>query len=658
VRPIDFRSRLRDRPNKRHRRPAIRLLLIAAAAAASLILAGCGGSGSNSAGQATTKDVGWPHVNGTLDGQRYSPLNQVNTSNVKRLNVAWSFRVKTLGSENYPVIVDRTAYVTTTYGHIYALDAVTGKQRWSYNVGKQKNLGLAAQAAVHGFPNRGVAVGDGRVYGVTPNALLLALDQEKGRLLWKKSIGNPVFLSESAAPIFYDGMVFVGSAGSESGARGFEAAYDAKTGRQIWRHYTVPHPSAPGSWVKGNHGGGGVWMNPTIDTKTGLLYIATGNAGSDFDARVRPGRNLWADSIVCLNAKTGKQVWGYQQEHFDVWDLDSGSPPVLFPTKSGLAVGEANKGGFWHQVDARTGKRLTTPVAFVYQHRVVPKPGGPPVITWPAAVGGSEWSPVAFSPQTGLVYVSGLNMPGRIQVPKKPLKYEVGADYGGHFEITGPWAKKLPRAVTGTGTFTAIDVETGKIRWQNKEPVAMIGGATTTAGGLVFVGISGKGLFRALDAKTGRVLWQQALGGRIDDAASVYSIDGKQYVLISSGGSSLIGAGTGGFEGPSPATFTAFALGPAAPSSPTARTNTLIGTDGPGFTITMNKKTVKAGRYVITIRDRSPIHNFHLTGPGVDKKTSVPAVHTTKWTVTLKKGIYRFVCDPHRTIMHGILKVT
>jgi alcohol dehydrogenase (cytochrome c) len=514
-----------------------------------------------SSAEHATEDVDWPYVNGTLDGQRYSPLTQIDTSNVKTLKVAWRFRVKTPGAENYPVIVGRTAYVTTTYGHIYALDAATGKQLWSFDVGKQKNVGLAAQAAVHGFPNRGVGVGDGRIYAVTPNALLLALDQEKGHLLWKKSIGNPLYLSESAAPIFYNGMVFVGSAGSESGARGFEAAYDAKTGKQIWRYYTVPAPNAPGSYLKGHHGGGDVWMNPTIDPQTGLLYIATGNAGSDFDARVRPGHNLWTDSVVALDSKTGKQVWGYQLEPYDVWDLDSASPPVLFPTKSGLAVGEANKGGFWHSVDARTGKRLTKPVAFVYQHRVVPKPGGKAVVTWPAALGGSEWSPVPFSPQTGLVYVSGLNVPGLIQVPKKPLKYKVGADYGGTFQISGPWTKKLPPSVTGTGTFTAIDVETGKIRWQHKEPVAMIGGATTTAGGLVFVGVSGKGLFQALDATTGQVLWQQALGGRIDDAASVYSVNGKQYVLIASGGSSLIGAGTGGFVAPSPATFTAFALG-------------------------------------------------------------------------------------------------
>jgi PQQ-dependent dehydrogenase (methanol/ethanol family) len=515
---------------------------------------------AHSAGQ-SSEDVEWPTVGGTLDGQRYSPLTKIDVSNVKRLKVAWRFRVKTLGAENYPVIVGRTAYVTTTSGHIYALDAVTGKQQWSYDVGKQKNIGLAAQAAIHGFPNRGVGVGNGRVYAVTPNALLLALDQSNGHLLWKASIGNPLFLSESAAPVVYKGTVFVGSAGSESGARGFEAAYDGKTGKQIWRHFTVPADGAHGSFLTGHHGGGDVWMNPTIDPQTGLVYIATGNPGSDFDSRVRPGRNLWTDSIVALNAKTGKQVWGYQQEHHDIWDFDSGSPPVLFQTTSGLAVGEANKGGFWHQVDARTGKQLTKPVAFVYQHRVAAKPGGPPVVSWPAAVGGSEWSPVPFSPQTGLVYVSGLNVPGLIQVPKKPLRYKVGADYGGTFQVSGPWTKKLPKGVTGTGTFTAIDVQTGKIRWQKKEPVAMIGGATTTAGGLVFVGVSGKGIFQALDARSGQVLWQHALGGRIDDAASVYSVNGKEYVLIASGGSSLLGDGTGGFVSPTPATFTAYSLG-------------------------------------------------------------------------------------------------
>jgi len=190
---------------------------------------------SASAGAQSGGDSDWPSVNGTLDGQRYSPLTQIDMSNVKELKVAWRFRVKTLGSEDYPVIVGHSAYVTTTSGHIYALDAATGKQEWSYNVGKQKNIGLAAQAAVHGFPNRGVGVGDGRVYAVTPNALLLALDQANGHLLWKASIGNPLFLSESAAPIVYKGMVFVGSAGSESGARGFEAAYDGKTGKQVWR---------------------------------------------------------------------------------------------------------------------------------------------------------------------------------------------------------------------------------------------------------------------------------------------------------------------------------------------------------------------------------------------------------------------------------------
>src|SRR5262245_22170665 len=504
-----------------------------------------------------SEDVAWSTVNGTLDGKRYSPLDQIDTSNVKGLKVAWRFRSKTLGSENYPVIVGRTAYVTTSFGRIYALDAVTGKQKWFADPGKQKLGGLVC-SQVHGAPNRGVAVGDGRVYSVTPNADLFALDETTGHQLWRVKLGNLLYLSESAAPIFYKGMVFVGSAGSESGARGFEAAYDAKTGKQIWRHFTVPADNAPGSYLKGHHGGGDVWMNPTIDATTDRLYIATGNAGSDFDPRVRPGRNLWTDSIVALDPKTGKQIWGYQLEHHDVWDFDSASPPVLFPTKSGLAVGEANKGGFFHEVDASTGKRLTPPVSFVYQHRVAATPGGPPVVTWPGFFGGSEWSPVTFSPATGLVYVSGLNVPIRITVPKKPLKYSKGIDLGGSAETTGAWLKKYPLA--GTGTFTAIDVNTGKIRWQTKEPVAMVGGATATAGGLVFVGQSGKGNFQALDAKSGKVLWEHKVGGRIDDAASVYSVNGKEYVLVPSGGS-FAGGPWGGMDQASPATFTAFSLG-------------------------------------------------------------------------------------------------
>jgi len=194
----------------------------------------------------------------------------------------------------------------------------------------------------------------------------------------------------------------------------------------------------------------------------------------------------------------------------------------------------------------------------VYQHRVVPKPGGPAVVSWPGYYGGSEWSPVPYDPQTGLVYVSGLNVPIQVSVPKKVPAYKRGFDFGGNVQTVGAWTKKYPLA--GTGTFTAIDVNSGKISWQKKEPVAMVGGANTTAGGLVFVGVSGKGIFQALDAKTADVLWQDSLGGRIDDAASVYSIDGKEYVLIASGGSTLIGAGTGGMEALFAATFTAFAL--------------------------------------------------------------------------------------------------
>jgi glucose dehydrogenase len=188
-----------------------------------------------------------------------------------------------------------------------------------------------------------------------------------------------------------------------------------------------------------------------------------------------------------------------------------------------------------------------------------PHGGVSTVVSWPGWWGGGEWSPVPYDPQTGLVYVSGMNEPVKITIPKNPPAYSQGADFGGNGITTGPWTKKYPLA--GTGTFTAVDVNTGKFRWQTKEPVSMIGGATTTAGRLVFVGVSGKGVFQALNASTGKVLWQHTVGGRIDAAASVYSINGKESVLIASGGTSIGGAGWGGTETPSGATFTAFALG-------------------------------------------------------------------------------------------------
>lgn len=507
-----------------------------------------------------SRDVSWPTSGGTLDNERYSPLRQINRANVKRLKVAWQFRTSVLGSEDYPQIVGNTAYVTTSYGNVYALNATTGEKLWSWQAFKQTNIGLAAFAGVHGFPNRGVAVGGGHVFGVTPNAVLVSLNQDTGRVEWRRSLGNPHWLSESAAPVYYNNMVFVGSAGSESGARGFEAAYNATTGKLIWQHYTVP-PFGSG-WVTQHHGGGDVWMQPAIDTKRGLLFIGTGNPGEDAYGGHRPGPNKWTNSILALRIKDGKQVWGFQQAPHDLWDFDSVSPPTLFPTAGGMAVGEADKGGVWSEVSELTGTLLGTQTAFVYEHHPEPIPGGPAVIDWPGFTGGSEWSPVPFDRQTHYLYVSGVNAPNKVQVPasQAKAKYKIGADAGGSIQSTGPWLKKIPKALHGTGTFTAIDGDSGGIVWQKQEPTAMIGGSTTSAGGLVFVGVSGKGLFQALDAKTGKVLWQHALHGRIDDAASIYSVNGKEYVLIASGGTSIGGPGWGGMEAPSHATFTAFAL--------------------------------------------------------------------------------------------------
>ena len=492
-----------------------------------------------------SSDVSWPTAQGNVMGQRYSPLTQINRSNVKGLRVAWTFSTKVLGTETYPVIVGDRAYVTTSYGNVYAVNAATGQKLWSFDA-TPSNKGLAGYAGVHGFPNRGVAVGDGKVFVLTANALLVALDENTGRVLYEKGLGDPRWLTESAPAFYYKGIVFVGSAGAESGQRGFEAAYSARTGKQLWRHYNVP-PYGQG-WMTQHHGGGTVWMNPTIDPKTDRVFIGTANPAPDFYGNDRPGPNKWTDSILALNMKTGKMIWGFQETAHDLWDWDQAAPPTLFPTKYGLTVGGASKSGYWYEVSAATGEQVTAPSPFLkIDHPALLKVGDE-VTYWPGPTGG--WGPVPYSPQTHSVFVAGSNLPIRLRLLKQK-QYTSGDDF-----LNG--VKLLPSGVKTTGVLYSFDVESGARLWKKDFPVAVPGGTTATAGGLVFVGIGGTGRFQAYDAKTGKLLWQHKFNQRIDNAASVYSVNGKEYVLIGLGGTSIV-TSYGGY-GVSPATFVAFAL--------------------------------------------------------------------------------------------------
>jgi len=495
---------------------------------------------------AGSSDVSWPTAQGNVMGQRYSPLTQINRDTVKGLRVAWTFSTKVLGTETYPVIVGDRAYVTTSFGNVYALNAVTGQRLWSFDA-TPSNKGLAGYAGVHGFPNRGVAVGDGKVFVLTANAQFVALEEGTGRLLWSRQIDDPRWLTESAPAFYYKGMVFVGSAGAESGQRGFEAAYSSRTGKQIWRHYNVPPYGK--DWMLQHHGGGTVWMNPTVDPKTDRLYFGTANPAPDFWGEGRPGPNKWTDSIIAVNRKTGKFIWGFQETAHDLWDWDQAAPPVLFPTQAGMTVGAASKSGFWYTVSAATGEEIAPRSPFLKMNHPALLEPGDVALFWPGPTGG--WGPTPYSPQTHSVFITGSNLPIKLKLAAKQKTYFRGDDFLNGVEL-------LPSGVKTTGVVDSFDAETGTPLWRKNYPVAVPGGATATAGGLIFVGIGGTGKFQAMDAKTGKVLWQHKFNERMDDAASVYSVNGKEYVLIGLGGTSIV-TDYGGYN-VGPAKFVAFAL--------------------------------------------------------------------------------------------------
>jgi glucose dehydrogenase len=404
---------------------------------------------------------------------------------------------------------------------IMALDAATGAKLWTttYPLGRFK--------ICCGPNNRGPALAYGNLYVLTLDDKLLALNARTGRERWETRLADPnAGYSESMAPQIFDGMVIVGSAGGEWALRGFVAAYDARTGKQRWRWYsTDPKTFAGNSW---RGGGGTVWTSPALDTQRGLLIFGTGNPNPDLDGSTRAGINLYTDSIVALDAHSGKMRWYYQEVKHDLWDYDATSNVVLFDVHAGgrtiPAAGQAGKTGWFYIVNRATGAPIRRSQPFVLQnkdmfgvHHVLP-----------GANGGSEWSPPAYSPQTGYVYMLGINQ-------LMDFTASGTSDQPGMMH-TGSVFTNTQKPKVQTGTFTAIDVNTGRIAWQHTTPNPMVGGALTTAGGLVFTG-EASGAFDAFDAKTGAQLWSYAFVGGVNAPAISYAVNGTQYVAVAAGGS-------------------------------------------------------------------------------------------------------------------------
>jgi alcohol dehydrogenase (cytochrome c) len=496
------------------------------------------------------------HTNLNYDQTRYYQGKQINKSNVGKLRPAWIFQTEVVESlETTPIVVDGVMYVTTSFNHVYAIDAKTGEQFWHY---KHKMGPVTTYCC--GPNNRGVAIYKDKVFMGTLDAKLVALDAKTGSLVWETEIADPELgYSETMAPTVVDGKVLIGTNGGEYGIRGFVRAYDADTGKQVWNFHTIPEDSV-GVWAthdatgKDMHRdiaaekealkklgdpyktlGGGVWQNPAVDLKTKRIFFVVGNPSPDLDGSLRPGDNLYTDSLVAVDLDTGEYVCHFQYIAHDVWDLDSVSPPILVDVKDkdGKTVPGVIHGGktgnvYVHNRDDCSLIRFSE--AMVDQTGMWTLPTAEGAKMLPGANGGVEWSPMAVNPDLGLTYAVNLHQPMTYHVESTP--YPGGKLWlGGAFKVI-PGSEQF-------GNVTAVDYNTGKIKWQKKTPLPMMGGTLATAGGLVFTG-EGDGWFRAYDAENGDVLWSFFAGAGVNAPPAAYSVGGKEYIVVGAGGNTQI----------------------------------------------------------------------------------------------------------------------
>jgi PQQ-dependent dehydrogenase (methanol/ethanol family) len=495
-------------------------------------------------------------TNGDYNQRRFYPGKQINTKNVKDLRVAWIFQTDVREStETSPIIVNGVMYVTTSFDHLYALNAQTGEQLWHY----KHDMGPITVYCC-GPNNRGAAVYGDKVYIATLDAKLDAVDAKTGKLVWSQQIAEPSLgYSETMAPTAVDGKILIGTNGGEYGIRGFLKAYDANDGKLLWTFDTIPENSV-GVWAtKDATGrdmhrdiaaekaqlaktgdpwktlGGGVWQNPSIDLATKRVYFVVGNPSPDLDGAQRPGDNLYTDSLVSVDLATGKMACYFQYIAHDVWDLDATSPTVLVDVKdkSGKMIPgvlHAGKTGNIYVHDRKDCSLIRFSEGMVDQTGMwtLPTATSPDKAArmFPGANGGVEWSPIATSPGAGLAYAINLHQPMTYSIESSP--YPQGKLWlGGAFTI-------IPGS-TSFGNVTAVDYNTGKIKWQVKTPEPMIGGILATAGGLVFTGES-NGWFKAYDANDGKILWKFQAGAGVNAPPSSYMVGGKQYVVVAAGG--------------------------------------------------------------------------------------------------------------------------
>ena len=530
---------------------------------------------------------GWLTNGGNIFNQRYVPLTQIDRDNVAGLKGVWRTHLNGSGldpkysGEATPVAHEGVIYISTGADDVFAISVETGEFLWTYSA----NIDPAVDTVCCGWTNRGVALGDGKVFIGQLDAKLVALDQRTGEPVWITQTERwEDGFTITSAPVYYDGMIITGFAGADRGTRGQVKAYDADDGSLLWTFYTVPGPGEFGhdTWPADSdvwrYGGASVWQTPAIDPELGMAYFSTGNAGPDYNGAMRAGDNLFSASIVAIDVRTGEYRWHFQEVHHDIWDYDASNPVLLFDAvidgRERKGIVEVGKTGFAYFLDRETGEPLigieerpvpqeprqataatqpyplgepvvpqsvdVAPLGFelINQGRIfTPFYGPEPVIARPSIWGGASWPPNSYDPVRETLFVCASDFPGTFS--------------GGHYELETPihsesWTggssgrPPLPRL----GQFVAMDVKTNTAVWRTQWPDQCYSGSVATAGGLVFTGRN-DGRIIALDSDTGMQLWEFQTGAGMNTPPAVFGHEGEQYVVTLSAGNALIGSPRG-----------------------------------------------------------------------------------------------------------------
>jgi alcohol dehydrogenase (cytochrome c) len=509
---------------------------LAAFALGLLVVAVCTSCG----GGRSSANADWPDWGNSTANTHFAELSQVNAGDVGGLRLAWT-RKEGFGQfawETFPVVVGSTMYYSTNTDEVQAVDASTGHLLWSFV--PEVSFLLGPQGFDAAPVSRGVTVDGGRVYDLTADDQLIALNARTGARLWDVRVADPnAGYSENSPAAYWNGEIVIGGPAGDAGLRGFVAAYDARTGRRLWRTYVVP--ARGHGWLSGPgaHGGGDVWMEPTIDPRSGTVYVATGDPTPAFSNAQRRGCDPWSDATIALDARTGRLEWAHSEVCEDSWDYDTDQSPMLLDLHIGgtvvRAVGDGSKAGFYSILNARSGSLIArSPELTPYSRpHLRPTPAG--TVVCPGIFGGLEYGPPAYSPDEREVYVPGIDMCMRYTLDSTSALRGHGSgepDLGGTAVAVGP----------SSGVVAAVDPSTGHIAWSTPLPKPAAGGALATAGGLVLVG-DDNGYLYSLSARSGAILWRVDLGRRFGSAPIAYEIAGVEYIAVVAGGSQVSVAG-------------------------------------------------------------------------------------------------------------------